>query len=60
MLDDTLVIFGGEFSRTPTVELTGGGKSKLGRDHNPMVLVFGWLEEGSKGAPYMGRRRIWL
>ncbi|MFP6881550.1 MAG: DUF1501 domain-containing protein, partial [Roseibacillus sp.] len=35
MLEDTLVIFGGEFGRTPTVELTGAGESKLGRDHNP-------------------------
>ena len=34
MLDDTLVLWGGEFGRTPTVELGGGGKSKLGRDHN--------------------------
>ncbi len=33
MLEDTLVIWGGEFGRTPTVELSGG-KSKLGRDHN--------------------------
>jgi hypothetical protein len=35
MLDSTLVIVGGEFGRTPTVELDGSGtKSKLGRDHN--------------------------
>ena len=34
MLDETLVICGGEFGRTPTVELNNGGKSKLGRDHN--------------------------
>ena len=34
MLDDTLVIWGGEFGRTPTVELGGDGKSQLGRDHN--------------------------
>ena len=33
MLDDTLVIWGGEFGRTPTVEMNGG-TSKLGRDHN--------------------------
>ncbi len=33
MLEDTLVIWGGEFGRTPTVELSGS-KSKLGRDHN--------------------------
>lgn len=34
MLEDTLVLWGGEFGRTPTVELTDAGKSKLGRDHN--------------------------
>lgn len=34
MLDDTLVLWGGEFGRTPTVELGGDGKAKLGRDHN--------------------------
>ena len=55
MLDDTLVIFGGEFGRTPTVELTGGGNPNWEEIIILMVLVFGWLEEGSKGAPYMGR-----
>jgi hypothetical protein len=34
MFDDTLILWGGEFGRTPTVELTGEGKSLLGRDHN--------------------------
>jgi hypothetical protein len=34
MLNDTLVIWGGEFGRTPTVELSGDGKAQLGRDHN--------------------------
>ena len=34
MLEDTLVLWGGEFGRTPTVELGDNGKSKLGRDHN--------------------------
>ena len=36
MLEDTLVIWGGEFGRTPTVELTGHiKKEEYGRDHNP-------------------------
>ena len=35
MLDSTLVMIGGEFGRTPTVEVDNSGtKSKLGRDHN--------------------------
>jgi hypothetical protein len=33
LLDETLVLWGGEFGRTPTVE-TRGSDSKLGRDHN--------------------------
>jgi len=38
MLEDTLVLFGGEFGRTPTVELPDlGANSGMsnGRDHNP-------------------------
>lgn len=34
MFEDTLILWGGEFGRTPSVELGDGGKSKLGRDHN--------------------------
>ena len=35
MLDSTLVVIGGEFGRTPTVELSrGGNDATLGRDHN--------------------------
>ena len=45
MFDDTLVIWGGEFGRTPTVELGGDGKSKLGRDHNHYGFSV-WLAGG--------------
>jgi hypothetical protein len=45
MFEDTLVIWGGEFGRTPTVELTGGGASKLGRDHNHYGFSV-WLAGG--------------
>jgi hypothetical protein len=36
LLDETLVLCGGEFGRTPTVELPqpGTGEVRLGRDHN--------------------------
>ncbi len=35
LLETTLVVIGGEFGRTPTVEVDNSGKkSKLGRDHN--------------------------
>lgn len=45
MLDDTLVIWGGEFGRTPTVELPDlGANSGMsnGRDHNPYGFSM-WL-----------------
>lgn len=45
LFEDTLVIWGGEFGRTPTVELEGNGKSKLGRDHNHYGFTV-WLAGG--------------
>ncbi|YCM44626.1 DUF1501 domain-containing protein [Verrucomicrobiaceae bacterium 227] len=54
MLDDTLVIFGGEFGRTPTVELSDGGKSKLGRDHNPYGFSIWMAGGGIKGGTVYG------
>jgi hypothetical protein len=54
MLDDTLVIWGGEFGRTPTVELNGDGKSQLGRDHNHYGFTV-WLAGGGiKGGTVHG------
>jgi len=54
MFDDTLVIWGGEFGRTPTVELGGDGKSKLGRDHNHYGFSV-WLAGGGvKGGTTYG------
>jgi len=45
MLDDTLVIWGGEFGRTPMVETnTALGRSK-GRDHHPQAYTM-WLAGG--------------
>ena len=41
MLDDTLVIWGGEFGRTPMVQ--GGGRD--GRDHHPNAFTM-WLAGG--------------
>jgi hypothetical protein len=45
LLDETLVLWGGEFGRTPTVETRGGSESKLGRDHNPYGFSV-WLAGG--------------
>jgi hypothetical protein len=54
MFDDTLVIWGGEFGRTPSVELGGDGKSKLGRDHNHYGFSV-WLAGGGvKGGTVCG------
>ncbi len=45
MFDETLILWGGEFGRTPTVELSGEGKSLLGRDHNHYGFTV-WLAGG--------------
>jgi hypothetical protein len=56
MLDDTLVIWGGEFGRTPVVELTGasGGTDKAtwGRDHNNHGFTI-WLAGGGVKKGYV-------
>lgn len=53
MLDDTLVICGGEFGRTPSVEMSGG-KSKLGRDHNHYGFSVWMAGGGIKGGTVHG------
>ena len=43
MLDDTLVVWGGEFGRTSMAENRGGVKtSHVGRDHNPNAFTM-WM-----------------
>lgn len=54
LFDDTLVLIGGEFGRTPAVEISGG-KPSNGRDHNnwgfSVVLAGGGIKGGiSHGA----------
>lgn len=54
LLDETLVLWGGEFGRTPTVELTGDGNPKFGRDHNHWGFTV-WLAGGGiKGGTTYG------
>jgi hypothetical protein len=54
MLDETLVLWGGEFGRTPTVELGGDGNPKQGRDHNHWGFTV-WLAGGGiKGGTVYG------
>jgi hypothetical protein len=45
MLDDTLVVFGGEFGRTPMVEARNGTLKFLGRDHHPDCFSI-WMAGG--------------
>ncbi|WP_337174731.1 DUF1501 domain-containing protein [Paludisphaera sp.] len=54
MFEDTLVIWGGEFGRTPTVELDGGGKAALGRDHNHYGFSVWMAGGGIKGGTAHG------
>ena len=54
MLDETLILWGGEFGRTPSVELEGGGKSKLGRDHNHYGFTVWMAGGGIKGGTVHG------
>ena len=46
LLDETLIICGGEFGRTPTVQLNQQGSgASWGRDHNPWGFSL-WLAGG--------------
>lgn len=45
LLEDTLVIWGGEFGRTPMVEANSDFGRKLGRDHHPQAFSM-WLAGG--------------
>ena len=59
MLEDTLVIWGGEFGRTPTVELPTPGanaaNTKLGRDHNHHGFTMWMAGGGVKGGFQYGK-----
>ena len=54
LFDDTLVIWGGEFGRTPTVELSQGEKVSptAGRDHNHHGFTM-WLAGGGTKGGYV-------
>src|SRR5437867_5281976 len=45
LLEDTLVVWGGEFGRTPMVEANSDFGRKLGRDHHPQAFTM-WLAGG--------------
>lgn len=54
LLEETLVIWGGEFGRTPVVELPESGDTSkgTGRDHNPYGFTM-WLAGGGVKAGYI-------
>lgn len=54
--DDTLLVWGGEFGRTPMRENRGGGEMRyVGRDHNPNAFCL-WLSGGAvKGGMTYGK-----
>ena len=45
LLEDTLVVWGGEFGRTPMVESNAALGRSLGRDHHPQAFTM-WLAGG--------------
>jgi len=53
LLDDTLVVFCGEFGRTPDNGLRGGEKS-YGRDHNAKAMTMWFAGGGTKAGHTVG------
>src|SRR5256714_134170 len=55
MLKDTLVVWGGEFGRTPFAQVTGNmPREKYGRDHNPWGFTMWMAGGGVKGGQTIG------
>lgn len=54
MLDDTLVIWGGEFGRTPMVEASAALNRAGGRDHHPQAFTMWFAGGGMKRGFCMG------
>lgn len=52
LLEDTLVVWGGEFGRTPTVQVS---KAEVGRDHHPEGFTMWMAGGGVKGGFRYGR-----
>jgi hypothetical protein len=55
LLDSTLVVWGGEFGRTPCAQFPDGGYVKeVGRDHNPFGFTMWMAGGGTKGGVVWG------
>ncbi len=46
LLESTLVLWSGEFGRTPTAEIRGGRFADAGRDHGPCGVTSGMAGGG--------------
>ena len=55
MLDDTLVVWGGEFGRTPMVEASAALGRSMGRDHHPQAFTMWFAGGGIKPGITIGR-----
>ena len=55
MLDDTLVVWGGEFGRTPMVEASAALGRSMGRDHHPQAFTMWFAGGGIKPGISFGR-----
>lgn len=55
LLDDTLVVWGSEFGRTPLGENRPGRASNTGRDHHPNAFSMFMAGGGSKGGTTYGK-----
>jgi len=62
LLDTTLVVWGGEFGRTPMseVRLASSDPGKEGRDHHALAFTMWMAGGGIKGGQSSARRRYWL
>src|ERR1700681_102201 len=54
LLDETLVVWGGEFGRQPTAEYALGRGMDLGRDHNSYGFTMWMAGGGIKGGVSVG------
>jgi uncharacterized protein (DUF1501 family) len=54
LLDDTLVVWGGEFGRTPMVEASAALGRTLGRDHHPQAFTMWFAGGGIKPGVSVG------
>ena len=55
MLEDTLVVWGGEFGRTPMVEASAALKRSGGRDHHPQAFTMWMAGGGAKPGITLGQ-----